>query len=996
MMGSRVAKFVAVGATLLLLGFVVVVSGSSHETDDVDDPEEVVSAEGPGPRPGQPVAMPRDLVAVEIALGVDRAPARRWEGEVVPSEGRLVDLEIVRGGVVSKSEGGRFSANSVPAKKAAAAKKKKAAAKKKKAQQAKKKAAAGGPILRATFDAPAKSKVTVRTNHGEFAFTLADLVAGRQVPFLEGEATVERQTAAVRLTGVGSEDDFPVSAQAGDGTIWLVDVEYHPEVARLVGEIAPKDFDDRLVPKKHGDRIRLRRFDGKTWQPALDVTEGGLDVWRPTVAVDGKGVVWIAWAQQVDGDWEIFRRSYTPPGAGGGEGTWSDVVRVTRGAGSDFHVVAATDTKGTVWLAWQGWREGNYDIWVAAQEEGHPWSEPRAISQSLANDWSPAIVADSRGNVLVAWDTYDRGNYDVRLRVVGKDAPIRTVAGSARFEGRPHLAADKEGRVWIGYEEGDEQWGKDFAHAGSVRNVGLEKNPGYALYVNRTVRVKCLADDQLWEPAGTLEAAFAGKIDRNKSVPRLAVAADGGVWLLVRHHPGPGNPGEVWVSSALRYDGKAWSSPQRLANSSNLMDNRPALSAIGGGGGLIAVYSTDTRNNTQSRKQDDLYSAFLMPETSASKTPELVPESTTPESTVATVHPNEAADVARARGYRVDAGGKSLRLLRGEFHRHTEFSSHNDQDGLLEDAWRYALDAGRLDWMGDGDHDNGFGHEYMWWIIQKMTDLHHNAPHFVAAQTYERSVVFPNGHRNVMMPRRGIRPLPRGELPGTAEAGTPDTKLLYAYLKHFGGICASHTSATGMGTDWRDNDPEVEPVVEIFQGHRHNYEYQGAPRSPSVETQIGGYQPSGFIWNALKKGYRLGFQSSSDHVSTHLSYAIVLAEEVSRQGIIDAFKKRHCYAATDNIILVVRSGEHLMGDTFTTSAKPKLEIQIHGTAPVAKVHVIRDNAYAFSTEPNRAEVALSYSDDDAKPGESHYYYVRVEQADGNLAWGSPLWITCEK
>ena len=161
-------------------------------------------------------------------------------------------------------------------------------------------------------------------------------------------------------------------------------------------------------------------------------------------------------------------------------------------------------------------------------------------------------------------------------------------------------------------------------------------------------------------------------------------------------------------------------------------------------------------------------------------------------------------------------------------------------------------------------------------MIQKTADLHLNPPRFVAAQTYERSVVYPNGHRNVMMPRRGIRPLPRGELPGTPEAGTPDTKLLYAYLKHFGGICASHTSATDMGTDWRDNDPEVEPVVEIYQGHRHNYEHFGAPRSPTEATQIGGYQPKGFVWNALEKGYRLGFESSSDHVSTHLSYAIAL------------------------------------------------------------------------------------------------------------------------
>ena len=30
----------------------------------------------------------------------------------------------------------------------------------------------------------------------------------------------------------------------------------------------------------------------------------------------------------------------------------------------------------------------------------------------------------------------------------------------------------------------------------------------------------------------------------------------------------------------------------------------------------------------------------------------------------------------------------------------------------------------------------------------------------------------------------------------------------------------------------------------------------------------GGYQPEGFIWNALEKGYRLGFQASSDHIST--------------------------------------------------------------------------------------------------------------------------------
>src|SRR6185436_14135918 len=143
------------------------------------------------------------------------------------------------------------------------------------------------------------------------------------------------------------------------------------------------------------------------------------------------------------------------------------------------------------------------------------------------------------------------------------------------------------------------------------------------------------------------------------------------------------------------------------------------------------------------------------------------------------VHDDEAAVVARMREHRVNVNGRELQLLRGEFHRHTEFSAHRDGDGLLEDSIRYAHDAGDLDWMGNGDHDNGLGHDYMWWLIQKTFDIYHQPTHFVGCMTYERSVSYPNGHRNVMMPRRGIRPLPRGDLKGTPEQGTPDTKVLY-------------------------------------------------------------------------------------------------------------------------------------------------------------------------------------------------------------------------
>ena len=64
-----------------------------------------------------------------------------------------------------------------------------------------------------------------------------------------------------------------------------------------------------------------------------------------------------------------------------------------------------------------------------------------------------------------------------------------------------------------------------------------------------------------------------------------------------------------------------------------------------------------------------------------------------------------------------------------------------------------------------------------------------------------------------------------------------------------------------------------------------------------------------------------------------------------------------------------------------------------GYHPVAKVHVLRDSKYVYTGEPKQQDVKLRYTDADIPAGKTSYYYVRVEQADGNLAWSSPMWIT---
>ena len=379
----------------------------------------------------------------------------------------------------------------------------------------------------------------------------------------------------------------------------------------------------------------------------------------------------------------------------------------------------------------------------------------------------------------------------------------------------------------------------------------------------------------------------------------------------------------------------------------------------------------------------------MHPMTLASLPPETV---ATPESDAQ----SERDQIAMMRNYRASPGGQNYQVVRGEFHRHTEISFDGGSDGPLEDAYRYLLDSASMDWAMCCDHDNGTGREYSWWIVQKMTDAYSLSGLYTGLFGYERSVGYPEGHRNVLLAKRGVRPLPRLPLSSkSVPAPAPDTQMFYNYLRHFNGITASHTSGTDMGTDWRDNDPSLEPVVEIYQGDRQNYEMPGAPRSNSATDSIGGWEPLGFVSLALAKGYRLGFESSSDHICTHMSYASVYTTGPGRQAIIDGLAKRHVYGSTTNILADVRCGEHFMGEEFTVSGQPVITVHLVGTANFSVVHVIKDGNYVYAKNPGSPAVDFTWQDSQAVSGKASYYYIRGEQEDGELVWVSPMWITMQ-
>ena len=882
--------------------------------------------------------------------------------------------------------------------------------------------------------------VQVKTAQGNFAIKLSDIPYGRTQYALDRRVMVDRLPPFTQITNSPEEQDYPAAVTGKDGTIWLAYVEFrhNKDHDRLRANLkaAPASFDDFKAPTG-GDQILVRKFSQNAWSEPIAITPPGGDLYRPAIAVDGSGRPWVFWSTNQNGNFDLWARAIESEKAG-------RTIRLSTASGSDVNPAAATDAKGRVWVVWQGWRDGKASIFGATQQ-GDGFSNAAAVSSSTGNEWNPAIAADSSGKVSVAYDSYRNGNYDIYLRAAsgpGAWGKETAVASSARYEAYPSMAYDPAGRLWVAYEEGGERWGKDF---------GAYDTQGIALYQGRAIRLRGFGKDGRAVATNTdigtvLNGVPGQRIDdparqgdsddwlkpdpRNaktraanrpavnyrspkNTLPRLQCDASGRLWMAYRSaHPIWWNPlGTVWTEHVVSWDGAAWTGPIFLSHSDNLLDNRPALVSMKAGE-MMVIGSSDSRRQFHALRgrgaqpltalvdsdngvprdpyNNDLYSNTLTLGPAAG-TPVVVSAAAIATSKPDEMSQREKTAIAAMRKFRTPDG---LRLLRGEFHRHSEISMDGGSDGTIIDQWRYMLDPGGMDWVGCCDHDNGGGREYSWWTSQKLTDIFYTPGKFVPMFSYERSVAYPEGHRNVIFAQRGIRTLPRLPKMAPDSAGhAPDTQMLYGYLKAFNGIVASHTSGTNMGTDWRDNDPLAEPVVEIYQGDRQNYEMPGAPRSNSENDSIGGWRPLGFVSLALEKGYKLSFQASSDHVSTHLSYCNVLAKEATRESFLEAVQKRHVYGATDNILADFRSGGHMMGDAFSSASAPELTVKLTGTAPFSKIQVIKDNQYVYAIEPKKAAVDFTWRDNAPKAGGTSYYYVRGEQEDGNIVWVSPMWIT---
>lgn len=827
----------------------------------------------------------------------------------------------------------------------------------------------------------------------------------------------------------GVQSDFPALTLDSQGTPW----------------VAYTAWDSKQ------DTLRLAKASGDALSQVLTIGQPGI-IHQPAIATDGSGALVVVWSQVNEKNLVDLKAQRVRDGKTDGD----VITLAASAKGGNAFARAATDRAGRVWVAWQGMRSGLSDVFCRVFDPArNEWSRETQVTSDPAGDWEPGIAFDDQDGAWICYDS-SRGNefniYATRVALNGAVGETKTLIATPRYEGRVSAVGSADGKgIWLACERGRMKWGLDIRAHGHLDGLNAQKSMVLAYWdvasgrVEEAPEIDRLLEDLPGPPpmprrtnskakenskakakAGTSNEKKAAPPppDRATNLPQIVLDREGSPWIAVRSYSA-----FTWRIVLTRYDRatKRWTKPWLVPDSVYTQD-RQSRWALGTDGALWLAWPTDRRTSKE-HQTCEVHLAKLNPPAAPAlvKAPPATPFPVPP----AYINP-ETPERARDDRYTMTNNGVTYHLYWGDYHRHTDISNCvTANDGCVLEQFRYAWDMGKLDTLGTSDHTDiaKIYHPYEWWLNQKMVDVFYAPGFFTSMYAYEREQKWPYGHRNVIFAQRGgpivyiqrknyaaspwqtLFPLETG---GQAEIMPEE---LWDVLGRYGKSVAiiSHTGATGMGTDWnifKTIDHRVENLIEIYQGARVSYEGANAPQ-PTVGLRVGEeYNPSaevlgkpvvgqpirsftvrnnGLYQNALSLGHKLGVWADSDHISTHTSYGGVYVKEFTREGIIEGLNARRTIAATDKIFVEFQCNGQLLGREIEGTGKPALIMKVNGTAELRRVTLVRNEQNYRQWEPKAKTFAQSFTDEAPNSGENRYY-LRVEQADGNMAWSSPVWV----
>ncbi len=304
----------------------------------------------------------------------------------------------------------------------------------------------------------------------------------------------------------------------------------------------------------------------------------------------------------------------------------------------------------------------------------------------------------------------------------------------------------------------------------------------------------------------------------------------------------------------------------------------------------------------------------------------------------------------------------------GDIHSHTTYS-----DGSGPPGYAYAVArANGLHFLGLSDHAYMLDEE-RWEGMQQEAQLATVEGAFVALEGFEWTHQ-EAGHINVF----GSEGLISRE-----ESGGETLEGFHLWLASQSGAVAqfNHPGAEGdfEGFAYHPQADEVVQLLEVGNGIGAGYR--------SFESEY---------LESLYQGWRVGAANNSD---THtLNWGAetphrtgVVAQALSREGILAALRAGRTFATEDsNLALALRAGGSWMGSTIPFSDTLSFTVEVADLDEEGVTLTLFDGNLAVASQSFPEAISGSWAIE--APGMvGHFYFVKAEQPDGDVAYSSPIW-----
>ena len=367
-----------------------------------------------------------------------------------------------------------------------------------------------------------------------------------------------------------------------------------------------------------------------------------------------------------------------------------------------------------------------------------------------------------------------------------------------------------------------------------------------------------------------------------------------------------------------------------------------------------------------------------------------------------------------SKSWSFTVGESNFTMYFGQLHSHTTYS---DGSGTLESALEYIgslPEEANVDFVAFTDHSNYFdksgeanpeaalhdmsqatAYSQETWAAYKNAIAEFNAKEVgvVALGGFEMTWSGGPGHMNTFA-TPGI--VSRNNTTLNNKSSDAGMRLYYTLLGQEELVDSitqlNHPGGTfGNFTDFAYWDPAYDSVVQLVE-----------VGNGEGQVGAGGYYPSYEEYTlALDKGWHVAPTNNQDNHKGKWGNGndardVVLAEALTEEAIYEAIRQRRVYATEDKNLAITYMVNDLPMGTVIESVPEKLSFDITIQDPDAldstvKAELVVNSGKIAYTWSDAAELATGVLSAELDPSYS-YYYLRVTQADGNLAVTAPIWV----